>query len=72
MKKNFIASLIIGLAMVGCVKERSCTTTTTHTNGDVDTDITHYDKLSRGEMREIVHLGSYTTGNGTVHHTECK
>lgn len=56
----------------GCSKGRTCTETTTDTNGNVDTSIRVYDKLSPSQRRDIENLSTYTDGNGKTHITSCK
>ncbi len=72
MKKIIISSLLIGVVSFGCSKKRTCTETTTHTNGSVDTNVTMYDKLTPKEKKDVENLGTYTQSDGTAMKTSCK
>jgi hypothetical protein len=72
MKKIFYPSLFIALLAFGCAKKRTCTETITQTNGNVTTNVTTYDKLTPKQRKEIENFGTYTSGNGTSHKTDCK
>jgi len=72
MKKVILFLLLIGTVAFGCSKERTCTETVWHANGNVTTDIVTYDKLTPKQKKDIENLGTYVDDNGSVHETICK
>ncbi len=74
MKKYILAPLMVLtiFTIFGCSKQRTCTETTTHTNGNVDTNVTNYTKLTPKERKDIENYGTSTDGDGTVYKTICK
>jgi len=72
MKNLILCSLLVSVISFGCSKERSCTETTTNTDGSVDTDVRVYDKITPMQKRDIENLGTYVDDNGRTRKTICK